>query len=94
MQEFYRTRELSRTTKAVALRDAQLAMLHGRVKAGSIALTNRTLIHDEGSNQTTEQRGMQSVVQGEVKAPRFAVDRSAPYAHPYYWAPFFLMGNW
>ena len=24
----------------------------------------------------------------------FHVDPNAPYAHPYYWAPFFLMGNW
>jgi len=29
-----------------------------------------------------------------VEAPRFALDPQAPYAHPYYWAPFFLMGNW
>jgi len=24
----------------------------------------------------------------------FTPDRKAPYAHPYYWAPFVLMGNW
>jgi CHAT domain-containing protein len=26
--------------------------------------------------------------------PAFKVDTKAPYAHPYYWAPFILMGNW
>ena len=27
-------------------------------------------------------------------APSFPRNTTAPYAHPYYWAPFFLMGNW
>jgi CHAT domain-containing protein len=26
--------------------------------------------------------------------PRFTVDPKRPYAHPYYWAPFILIGNW
>ena len=26
--------------------------------------------------------------------PRFVADPTKPYAHPYYWAPFILMGNW
>lgn len=25
---------------------------------------------------------------------RFKKDKSAPYSHPYYWAPFILIGNW
>jgi len=25
--------------------------------------------------------------------PLFATDPKAPYAHPYYWAPFVLIGN-
>jgi CHAT domain-containing protein len=24
----------------------------------------------------------------------FKVNPGAPFAHPYYWAPFILMGNW
>ena len=24
----------------------------------------------------------------------FTPDPSAPFAHPFYWAPFILMGNW
>ena len=27
-------------------------------------------------------------------APAFTPDPDHPYAHPYYWAPFILMGNW
>ena len=26
--------------------------------------------------------------------PRFGPSPQAPYAHPYYWAPFILIGNW
>ena len=27
-------------------------------------------------------------------AGNFKMDTKAPFAHPYYWAPFILMGNW
>jgi CHAT domain-containing protein len=27
-------------------------------------------------------------------SPNFKVDPTKPYAHPFYWAPFILMGNW
>ena len=57
MQAFYRTRESkSGTTKAEALRQAQLALLNGTVNLGG--------------------------------------GPPARYGHPYYWAPFILIGNW
>ncbi len=32
---------------------------------------------------------------GEIRSlPRFGKTGEAPFAHPYYWAPFFLTGNW
>lgn len=56
MEEFYRVRgEERKTTKAEALRQAQLALITGRVKADN---------------------------------PKIDL------THPYYWAPFVLMGNW
>lgn len=30
---------------------------------------------------------------GEEKIP-IKIDPNAPFAHPYYWSPFILMGNW
>lgn len=71
MQEFYSLREKHPgMTKAEALREAQLALLQGRLKPGS----------------QDPARGIQPKNAGHVE------DRS--YAQPYYWAPFFLIGNW
>jgi CHAT domain-containing protein len=28
------------------------------------------------------------------KGAAFHADPNAPYAHPYFWAPFILIGNW
>ena len=76
MQSFYRMREEKKLTKAEALRQAQLALLSGKVGAGGRAKKNRIRTAD----------GQQVVA--------FVPDPNAPFAHPYYWAPFILMGNW
>jgi CHAT domain-containing protein len=68
MQDFYRRLESARPElKAEALRQAQLALLHGEVKHGG----------------ASESRGVKMPHEGPVD-----------FTHPYYWAPFFLMGNW
>ncbi len=35
-----------------------------------------------------------SEVSAGTALPPFVVDPKAPYAHPFYWAPFILIGNW
>jgi CHAT domain-containing protein/uncharacterized protein HemY len=82
MQELYRTRESATTTKVEALREAQLTLLRGTVKSSQNEAAKRELLHEEVPKV------------GQPEAPSFVVDPKAPYAHPYYWAPFFLMGNW
>jgi CHAT domain-containing protein/tetratricopeptide (TPR) repeat protein len=82
MQEFYRTRKSSTITKVEALREAQLALLRGTVMSSQNAPAKRELLHEE------------VVKVGQPEASSFVVDPKTPYAHPYYWAPFFLMGNW
>jgi CHAT domain-containing protein/Tfp pilus assembly protein PilF len=80
MQAFYRIRESSpRMTKGEALREAQVALLEHTPSAEATA--NRGLIAPEDG-------------QAAASAPRFVPDPRHPYAHPYYWAPFFVMGNW
>jgi CHAT domain-containing protein len=81
MQKFYRLREAApEKSKLEALREAQLELLRGSVKrAASAAPVHATLQETAGS---------------KADAPRFQVDPRSPYAPPYYWAPFFPMGNW
>ena len=82
MQNFYRLHaDQPRMTKAEALREAQLAFIRGEI-AGGTGEDNR--------------RGMRvSKVKGETEeAGFFNPDEKNPYSHPFFWAPFILMGNW
>ena len=68
MPEMYRLREEKKLTKAEALRQAQVAFIHGKGAT------------DKPGPQRAERR--------------FVVEAHTPFAHPYFWAPFILMGNW
>jgi CHAT domain-containing protein/Tfp pilus assembly protein PilF len=74
MEAFYRARLRRGTTKAEALRQAQLALLRGA--AGPAAPRDRGLKGTDGGATTGT-----SPVTG------------SSYSHPYYWAPFILLGN-
>ena len=79
MEEFYRGREAKKLTKGEALRQAQAKLLRGELmKSTNEALANRDIVHE-----TTT-----------ASAPKYQVDAKRPHAHPYYWAPFILIGNW
>jgi CHAT domain-containing protein/Tfp pilus assembly protein PilF len=80
MHAFYRVREgQPGTPKSEALRQAQLALLTGTAQPAAQA----TVV------AATEERGAARGLQ-----PKFEVDPKAPFAHPYFWAPFVLIGNW
>ena len=84
MQEFYRLWITNaHMPKAEALREAQLALLHGEIKPSRVAAELNAKAADEGTEATSD-RGVQP--QG--------TRRATTYAHPYYWAPFVLIGNW
>ena len=83
MRDFYRIRETSpEITKVQALRQAQLALLKGSSRTRDVSNANRGLVHEPTANDSRSQ------------ASPFVHDPKASFAHPYYWAPFFLMGNW
>ncbi len=81
MQRFYEDREKRHLTKADALREAQLAFIRGDAADGGVSLAT-----DRGSQKT--------VRDPEPGRLAYKPDPKTPYAHPYYWAPFILMGNW
>jgi len=79
MRTLYQARQKSHMTKAEALRTAQLSLLHGSNRGGS----------DAG-----KVRGFQEPGEDGAATRQFQADPNAPYAHPYFWAPFVLTGNW
>jgi CHAT domain-containing protein len=80
MNSLYKAHQVDHLDKAESLRQAQLALLH----AGT---TQGTALSGE------EQRGLARMA-AAPSAGGTTRDPHAPFAHPYYWAPFILMGNW
>jgi CHAT domain-containing protein len=78
MRVLYRAHKQDHLDKAEALRAAQLALLKGTVQADASIKATRGL-----ARMGTPQAG-----------GSFKPDPNAPFAHPFYWAPFILMGNW
>ncbi len=81
MGEFYRLRkEAPELTKAEALQTAQRSLIAGKAKIDP-ALA-RSMKPD------------MSLPENKTPSPAFAFDEAKPFAHPYYWSPFILIGNW
>jgi CHAT domain-containing protein len=49
-----------------------------------------------GTGRTSDgaSRGAGIIYIAENEAPLFTRDEKKPFAHPFYWAPFILIGNW
>jgi CHAT domain-containing protein/tetratricopeptide (TPR) repeat protein len=87
MQTFYRVRQSKKgTSKATALRQAQLMLLYGQTSEAT-AITKRaaSAVRPENAREPSDP---------DNSVPTFTPDPNARYAHPYYWAPFILIGNW
>ncbi|MEP6925231.1 MAG: CHAT domain-containing protein [Pyrinomonadaceae bacterium] len=84
MAEFYRLhKENPNMTKAEAMQQAQIEMIAGKLKPS-------TAENQKSAEASAKRRGGDSLDDG---AP-FAFDAHKPYAHPYFWSPFMLIGNW
>jgi len=86
MKAFYEHRQVGKYSKAEALRQAQLDLLNGPSPSRRAGITTSTT---RGSR--TEDGDV--VLEPKFRIP-FKVDKERPFAHPYYWAPFVLFGNW
>jgi CHAT domain-containing protein len=81
MRLFYREREQADgLSKTEALRRAQLALLRGADNPGTTASADAV------------QRGSRSDERAGGESSN--ADISATFAHPFFWAPFVLIGNW
>ena len=78
MESLYRLRQERGLNKADALREAQLVLISGKHPRQPIAVKKE----EEGKALNI------------ANAPPYIADPAKPYAHPYFWAPFILMGNW
>jgi CHAT domain-containing protein len=103
MSEFYLTREASKgITKSEALRKAQVALLNGtadtrlfaHIRKGGENPNLKTVVVPDASKQPRDLNRSEIVSVSEKDAPLFKHDATRPYAHPYYWSPFVLFGNW
>jgi CHAT domain-containing protein/tetratricopeptide (TPR) repeat protein len=79
MVEFYRLYGNEGKSKAAAMRDSQLKLMYGKYAP------------KEGAKR---QRADEFTAMTDDSLPKFVPDPNAPYAHPYYWSPFILIGNW
>jgi len=87
MKGFYKAWQTDGLSKSEALRQAQLAALYGTDKTGLPAAV---------SQDRAPCRGGSSVdipVEKRYRVP-FNPDGHNYFAHPYYWSPFVLFGNW
>lgn len=78
MVEFYRLYGKQGLSKAAALRKAQLKFIDGKYSA----------------NEAQKHRADEFVTAPDKTLPKFTSDPNAPFAHPFYWSPFTLIGNW
>jgi len=79
---------------AIALQDAQnaLRMMHiDDVRQAQSVLLKGALASRPATNP--QQRGQTETVDNSAP-PDPGADPDLPYAHPYFWAPFLLVGNW
>ncbi|MGH9967538.1 MAG: CHAT domain-containing protein [Pyrinomonadaceae bacterium] len=93
MREFYRLREANPDwAKAEALRQAQLELLTGKGAGGAKTKVDKSGRQDEKTNRAEIVAGVKP--EHGANQPVFTPDPKLPFAHPYYWAPFILIGNW
>ncbi|MGB7922028.1 MAG: CHAT domain-containing protein [Pyrinomonadaceae bacterium] len=97
MKGFYRNRQGGKFTKAESLRKAQLDLLDGRNDAMQPSNIAKNAPTASKKNKGTVRRDNSTdediVVEAKYRIP-FKIDNKKPFAHPYYWAPFVLFGNW
>ncbi len=106
VSDFYqRKRDPTRQTKSESLRQAQIALLNGKAKVTPLTQSATTTAKKRGKNSAV----IKLLPEGKEFAPNnedgvvyiearhakvYTRNDSKPYAHPYFWSPYVLFGNW
>jgi CHAT domain-containing protein len=85
MKVFYKNRQGGKHSKAEALRKAQLDLLNGGIESG--------ITRSEEMSRRPSAADEDIVVEAKYRI-HYRPDNRKPFAHPYYWSPFILFGNW
>lgn len=108
MRDFYTARQRQNgTTKAQALRNAQISLLNGtadtmllketgnfKTQKNDVKTNIKAVVVPDASKQIRDSVRGEVVFVSEKDAPLFKHDDKKRFAHPYYWSPFVLYGNW
>jgi CHAT domain-containing protein/tetratricopeptide (TPR) repeat protein len=85
MREFYRLHESEKLTKAEAMRRVQVGFISGDLRPDTAPVALRGAMRPPPTG---------AAAANIAKVAKFTADPKAPFAHPFFWAPFILMGNW
>jgi CHAT domain-containing protein len=93
MREFYRLRYVEGMGKSEALRGAQTAVMRAGpdVAPGAQGAQDTQGTDNRGAAVSAAAAAGASGAAGSAATPRW---EGSGWSHPYYWAPFVLMGNW
>jgi CHAT domain-containing protein len=102
MHEFYGAQQSGNgLTKAEAFRRAQLALLNGTAQTRPLPEAQKgpssrvQIVIDPADGKREREPARRTFVHvSEKDTAVFKRDANKPFAHPYYWAPFILIGNW
>lgn len=106
MRDFYSTRETETgMTKTEALKQSQIGLLNGTAKIKPLPKAEKSGLSKDkieievvpdGTKieRKSSERGPETFQIEKKNAPLYKTDDKKPFAHPYYWSPFVLYGNW
>jgi CHAT domain-containing protein/tetratricopeptide (TPR) repeat protein len=99
MRDFYALKQNKNLNKAEALRRAQISLLKGTAKIKPLATRTdsspvKIVIVPKDARRDDSQRGSEIVYINGEDAPVYNKAGKPAFAHPFYWSPFILFGNW
>ncbi len=101
MKDFYDLKLNRNLNKAEALRQAQMALITGSSEAKPVATRSDSppveiviVKKPDDKKQFTKNTRSDVVYFNAQEAPLWDKSKHPPFAHPFYWSPFVLIGNW